>query len=82
MKNIDAVLYQDRLAREQERLKQEVRAREYAQLDKKTRTQHSQFIDMRDALSQVRAKNHQPTQQEVEFRRFTSGGFIDNAKGK
>jgi len=36
---------------------------------------------MRDALAQVRAKNHQPTQQEVEFRRFTSGGFIDNAKG-
>jgi hypothetical protein len=82
MKNIDAVLYQDRLAREQERLKQEVRAREYAQLDKQTRTQHSQFIDMRDALSQVRAKNHQPTQQEIEFRRFTSGGFLDNAKGK
>lgn len=26
-------------------------------------------------------REHQPTQQEVEFRRFTSGGFVDNAKG-
>ena len=40
MKQADAVLYQDRLAREQERIK-----------------------------------------QEVEFSRFTSGGFVDNAKG-
>jgi len=38
MKQIDAVLYQDRLAREQERLKQEVRAREFAQLERTTTT--------------------------------------------
>ena len=81
MKQTDAVLYQDRLAREQERLKQEVRAREFAQLERTTTTRHDPFVDMRDALAQVRAKGHQPTQQEVEFRRFTSGGFIDNAKG-
>ena len=81
MKQTDAVLYQDRLAREQERLKQEVRAREFAQLERTTTTRHDPFVDMRDALAQVRAKNHQPTQQEVEFRRFTSGGFVDNAKG-
>ena len=81
MKQTDAVLYQDRLAREQERLKQEVSAREFAQLERTTTTRHDPFVDMRDALAQVRAKSHQPTQQEVEFRRFTSGGFIDNAKG-
>ena len=81
MKQTDAVLYQDRLAREQERLKQEVSAREFAQLERTTTTRHDPFVDMRDALAQVRAKEHQQTQQEVEFRRFTSGGFIDNAKG-
>ena len=81
MKQTDQVFYQDRLAREQERLKQEVSAREHAQLERSTTTRHDPFVDMSDALAQVRAKNYQPTQQEVEFRRFTSGGFIDNAKG-
>lgn len=81
MRNTDYIQYQDRLAREQEQRKQEVRAREYAQVDNQTRTQHSEFIDMRDALAQVRAKKYQATQKEVEFRRFTSGSFIDNAKG-
>jgi predicted nucleic acid-binding Zn-ribbon protein len=80
MKQTDAVLYQDRLAREQERLKQEVSAREFAQLERTTTTRHDPFVDMRDALAQVRAKNYQPTQNEIEFRRFTSGGFLDNAK--
>ena len=81
MKQTDAIQYQDKLAREQERLKQEVSAREFAQLERTTTTRHDPFVDMRDALAQVRAKEHQQTQQEVEFRRFTSGGFIDNAKG-
>jgi len=40
MKQTDAVLYQDRLAREQERLKQEVSAREFAQLERTTTTRH------------------------------------------
>jgi predicted nucleic acid-binding Zn-ribbon protein len=80
MKQTDAVLYQDRLAREQERLKQEVSAREFAQLERTTTTRHDPFVDMRDALAQVRAKKYQPTQDEIEFRRFTSGGFLDNAK--
>lgn len=81
MKTTDAIEYQDRLNRELEQKRQEVRAREFAQLERTTTTRHDPFVDMRDALAQVRAKNHQPTQQEVEFRRFTSGGFIDNAKG-
>lgn len=81
MKQTDAVLYQDRLDREHQQRQQEVSAREYAQLERTTTTRHDPFVDMTDALAQVRAKNYQPTQQEVEFRRFTSGGFIDNAKG-
>ena len=81
MKQTDAIQYQDKLAREHQQRQQEVSAREFAQLERTTTTRHDPFVDMRDALAQVRAKNHQPTQQEVEFRRFTSGGFIDNAKG-
>ena len=82
MKNTYAVEYRDRLDREQERIRKEVRDREYAQLDRQTRTKHSTFIDMTDALQQVRASNHQPTQHEIEYRRFTSGGCLDNEKGK
>ncbi len=75
-----SVEHEDRLRRELAQRQQEVSARQYVQLDKQTRTQHSSFIDMRDAYAEVRAKNYQATQQEVEFRRFTSGGFEDNAK--
>ena len=80
MKQTDAVLYQDKLDREHQQRQQEVSAREYAQLERTTTTRHEPFVDMRDALAQVRAKNYQPTQNEIEFRRFTSGGFLDNAK--
>ena len=80
MKRTDAIQYQDRLDREHQQRQQEVSAREYAQLERTTTTRHDPFVDMRDALAQVRAKNYQPTQDEIEFRRFTSGGFLDNAK--
>lgn len=39
-----------------------IRAREYAQLARQTRTQHSAFIDMRDAHTQACNKNYKPTQ--------------------
>jgi hypothetical protein len=80
MKKTDSIQYQDRLDREHQQRQQEVSAREYAQLERTTTTRHDPFVDMRDALAQVRAKNYQPTQDEIEFRRFTSGGFLDNAK--
>ena len=80
MKNTDYIQYQDRLDREHQQRQQEVSAREYAQLERTTTTRHDPFVDMRDALAQVRAKNYQLTQDEIEFRRFTSGGFLDNAK--
>ena len=46
--------------------------------------QQTDFIspipDMRDAYQQVRDFDYQPTQQEIEFRRFVTGcGY--NAKG-
>ena len=80
MKKTDYIQYQDKLDREHQQRQQEVSAREYAQLERTTTTRHDPFVDMRDALAQVRAKNHQPTQNEIEIRRFTSGGFLDNAK--
>jgi len=80
MKNTDYIQYQDKLDRELQQRRQEVSAREFAQLERTTTTRHDPFVDMRDALAQVRAKNYQPTQDEIEFRRFTSGGFLDNAK--
>jgi len=80
MKKTDYIQYQDKLDREHQQRQQEVSAREYAQLERTTTTRHDPFVDMRDALAQVRAKNYQPTQDEIEFRRFTSGGFLDNAK--
>jgi len=82
MKNTDYIQYQDRLDREHQQRQQEVSAREFAQLERTTTTRHDPFVDMRDALAQVRDKNYQPTQQEIEYRRFTSGGFLDNEKGK
>lgn len=82
MKKTDSIQYQDRLEREHQQRQQEVSDREFAQLERRTTTRHDPFVDMRDALAQVRAKNYQPTQDEIEFRRFTSGGFVDNAKGK
>ena len=40
MKTTDAIEYQDRLNRELEQKRQEVRAREFAQLERTTTTRH------------------------------------------
>jgi hypothetical protein len=82
MKNTDAVSYQDRLNRELEKKRQDIRAREFAALERQTTTVNTRIPNMCDAYAQVVAKNYQPTQDEIEFRRFTSGGVSDNAKGK
>ncbi len=81
MKKTDAIQYQDKLDREHQQRQQEVSNREFAQIERRTTTRHDPFVDMRDALAQVRAKNYQPTQDEINFRRFTGGGIEDNAKG-
>ena len=80
MKNTDYIQYQDKLDREHQQRQQEVSAREFAQLERTTRTRHEPFVDMSDALAQVRASNHKPRQDEIDFRKYTSGGFSDNAK--
>ena len=76
----NVIAYQDRVNRELQRRKQEIRDRELAQLERQTTTRHTQIPNMSDAYAQVRAKNYQPSQQEIEYRRYTSGGMIDNAK--
>ena len=42
-----------------------------------TRTRLEPIVDMRDAYQAVIDKNHTPTQEEVHFRRFTSGSLVD-----
>ena len=39
----------------------------------RTRTTSSTITDMKDAYQQVRDFDYQPTQQEIEFRRFVTG---------
>ena len=39
----------------------------------RTKTVSSTIPDMRDAYQQVRDFDYQPTQQEIEFRRFVTG---------
>jgi len=33
--------------------------------------------NMRDAYTSVRNNNHQPTPEEIDFLRFTSGSYVD-----
>ena len=80
MKNTEWVEYQDRMERELQNKRQAISSREFETLDRTTTTKHNDIPDMRDAYAQVRAKNYQPTQDEIDFRRFTGGGvFHDNA---
>ena len=75
------IIHQQHRKTEMERKLREVRDRENALLN-----QHMQMNkpapNMKDAYAQVRAKNYKPTQSEIEFRRFTSGTWEDNEKGK
>jgi hypothetical protein len=68
-----SVEHEDRLQRELAQKQQEVSAREYTQLDKQTRTQHSPFIDMRDAYTQVRNNNQDYPEEYKDYIRRTSG---------
>lgn len=63
-----------------QRKDQEVKARQWNEVQRNTAF-IKPIVDMKDAYAQVVAKNYQPSQQEIEYRRFTSGSFIDNAKG-
>ena len=47
-----------------------------------TRTQSSTIPDMRRAYQEVREKNYEPTQAEINYRRFTGGRVVDGPKVK
>lgn len=42
-----------------------------------TQTRHNPIPDMRSAYQAVVNKNHQPTEEEIYYRRFTSSRYID-----
>ena len=79
----DLIDYQKAYEEEQreKRNNQQVKQRQWRELQQNTEMLKP-IVDMKDAYAQVVAKNYQPTQDEIEFRRFTSGSYIDNAKGK
>ncbi len=68
-----------------DRLKDEKRQRNSIESRNKrfedsVRTQHSKPVDMTSAYQQVIDKQHRPTPEEIHFRRFTSGGWVDKGK--
>ena len=75
------IIHQQHRKTEMERKLREVRDRENA-LPNQQMQMNKPAPNMKDAYAQVRAKNYQPTQSEIEFRRFTSGTWEDNEKGK
>jgi hypothetical protein len=44
------------------------------------RTRHSKQVDMTSAYQKVLDKQHKPTPEEIHFRRFTSGGWVDKGE--
>ncbi len=77
---LEWIIHQQNQKTEFERKQTEVRERQSAALNKNMSFQKP-IPNMRDAYAEVCAKNYQPTQQEIEYQRFTSGQWIDNAKG-
>ncbi len=43
---------------------------------------HGYAVDMKDAIKQVNEFDYQPTQDEINYRRLTSGQWIDNPPPK
>ena len=67
--------YWFRKEQEQKKLRAERNRKQMEMLDAttRTRTASSTIADMKDAYQQVRNFDYQPTQQEIEFRRFVTG---------
>jgi len=40
-------------------------------------TKHEKIVDMKSAYQRVIDKNHKPTPEEINYRRFTSGSYVD-----
>ena len=47
-------------------------------LDQSMTTRATSIPDMRSAYEQVRNSGHKPTPEEIHFRRFTSGSYVDS----
>jgi len=65
--------------KEKERQQDSIESRNKRFIDS-VRTQHSKPLDMTSAYQQVIEKQHKPTPEEIHFRRFTSGGWVDKGK--
>ena len=57
---------------------QEGRNRSNEELNKRTTTVHTKIPNMRQAYSSVVNSGHEPTAEEIHYRRFTSGSYIDS----
>ena len=64
---------------EKNKIQQSIQSRNNRLMDE-GRTRHTPIVDMRSAYQSVVDKKHQPTQQEIHFRRFTSGSCVDGPK--
>ena len=61
---------------EEQKVQKSVDARNQRFLNS-TRTRMEPIVDMRDAYQDVIDKNHTPAEEEVHFRRYTSGSIVD-----
>ena len=68
--------------REEELRQQKNRSISYEKFDSSVQTKTSTIPDMSSAYTQVRNSGHTPTEEEIHFRRFTSGSLMDSSKRK
>jgi hypothetical protein len=67
---------------EEELRQKENRSIAYEKFDRSVQTRTSTIPDMSSAYAQVRNSGHTPTEEEIHFRRFTSGSVMDGSKRK
>lgn len=68
--------------RQEEKRRQQSRDAENELLMRRTTTKQTSIPDMRSAYHAVRESNYEPSQAEIQYRRFTSGRVIDGPKNK
>lgn len=56
---------------------QNLRSDQYRLLNQRTTTSHNSTPNMTDAYRKVRSSGYKPTDDEIHFRRFTSGSWVD-----
>ena len=70
---IDFLMYQHQQQTEFQRKQREVRARQYAALERSSTINHTQIPNMRDAYTQVRNNNQDYPEEYKDYIRRTSG---------